>query len=221
MRDDELEGSLLTVIAGAGGQDLLQEAAEFAIDSVLKDGIVKDVPVVGVVAKLYSIATSFQGHMFARKVRRFLVELSSVSHEEREAFARTLEGSPKERTKTATVVLTFLDRLDDLEKAPLLARALRRYLSQEYDFSTFRRLAMAIDRCLVDDLGELEKMREKAISLHSYVGDIFTSAGLASVAGIPTVQADGVKTLYKLSSFGELFLHCVVNGFSRYDPPGV
>lgn len=219
MSDDRLEESFLSVIGGSGGRDLLAEAAEFPLDALLKDGPIRDFPVVGTVAKFYSMALGAQGYIFTRKVRTFLLELASVPVSEREKFARQLESDRGHRDRTLTALLTFLDKMDDLEKAPLLARAFKHYLREEYDFSTLQRLAMAIDRCLVTDLPWLSQL-EKGQRLPSFVGDLFVSAGLASIKGIPQIQADGVKNLYGLSEFGELFQHCIVRGLSRSDPPG-
>jgi hypothetical protein len=71
MKEGDLEESLVEVVGGSGGKDLLLEAAEFSLDSVLDDGIVKDIPVVGAIAKLYGAAVGVQGYIFAKKIRKF------------------------------------------------------------------------------------------------------------------------------------------------------
>jgi hypothetical protein len=217
MREGDLEGNLLSVIGNAGGKDLLQEAAEFSLDAVLGDGIVKDIPVVGTVAKLYGAAVGLQGYVFAKKVRRFLTELSAIPQSERDEFARRLDSDPEQRERTADVLVTLLDKMDDTAKAPLLARAFSRYVQGEFDFSTFQRLAAAVDRCLVDDLPALEKIELKLAVLDEYVGDLLVSAGLAGIRAIPTIRGPGAKTTYGLSELGELFLQVVVRGRSRSD----
>jgi len=217
MPEGELEGSLLSVIGSAGGKDLLQEAAEFSLDALLDDGILKDIPFVDTVAKLYGIAARAQGYLFTKKVRRFLTELASIPAAEREQFAGRMERDPEQRERTADALVVLLDKLDDLAKAPLLARAFACYVRDEFDFTTFRRLAAAVDRCLVDDLGALKKIEKKQAPLDGYIGDVLVSAGLATISAIPTIRGPDAKTTYALSELGELFLQVVVRGESRWD----
>ncbi|QSA99911.1 hypothetical protein JWZ98_14615 [Methylomonas sp. EFPC1] len=216
MRDGELEESLLSVLGNKGGKDLIQEAAEFSLDALLDDGVVKDIPIVGSVAKLYSVAVGAQGYVFAKKIRKFLAELSSIPQQQREDFALKLEEDKKLRERTVETVLALLDKLDDLQKASLLARAFTGYVRDEFDFSTFQRLATAVDRCLVADLPLLEKMANP-ISLEGYIGDMLVSAGLATIESIPAIRASGVNKTYGISHLGELFVQVVVKGLPRDD----
>lgn len=209
MREGDLEGSLLSVLGKSGGADFLQEAAEFSLDALLENGIIKDIPVVGTIAKLYSAAMGAQGYVFAKKIRTFLVELKSVPEKEREAFTQKLEKDKEQKERTAETLIVLLDKLDDMKKAPLLARAFAGYIREEFDFSTFQRLAAAIDRCLVSDLPILERFSGPQ-PLDGYVGDMLVSTGLVSVAAIPGIRGRGAKTNYEMSELGELFVRVVL-----------
>lgn len=214
MREGDLEGSLLAVLGKSGGADLLQEAAEFSLDALLDDGTVKDIPVVGTIAKLYSAAKGAQGYVFAKKVRTFLVELRSIPNKEREAFTERLEKDKEQRQRTAETLIVLLDKLDDMKKAPLLARAFAAYVREDIDFPTFQRLAAAIDRCLVSDLPILERFPGPE-PLDGYVGDMLVSTGLVSVAATPGIRGRGAKTTYEMSELGELFVQVVLMGLPR------
>lgn len=142
-------------------------------------------------------------------MRKFLTELQSVSKEEREKFGEKLEADKELRERTADTLISLLDKLDDLQKAALLARAFAGYIREEYDFATLQRVAAAVDRCLVADLPLLQKM-QKPIQLEGYIGDILVSAGLATIEQIPTIRARGVEKSYGISHLGELFLKVVM-----------
>ena len=116
IREGEFEDSLLTVIDGAGGTELLQEAAEFALDELLDDGLIRDIPVVGTIARLYKTAIGIQGYIFTKKLRRLLTELSNVPVEEREKFRRRLEGDKEFRSRVGETLILLLDKLDDISK---------------------------------------------------------------------------------------------------------
>lgn len=144
-------------------------------------------------------------------MHKFLSELSSIPKSERDEFTERLEKEPKQKERTAEVLVTLLDKLDDLHKAPLLARAFSGYVREKYDFSTFQRLGVAVERCLVADLLFLEKI-EKPFGLDGYIGDMLVSAGVATIHTIPMVKGPGIKTTYILSDLGKLFFQIVIKG---------
>lgn len=214
MKEGALEQSLFETIKSYGGKDLIKEAAEFSLDSVLDDGLLKNIPIVGVVTKLYSVAIGIQGYVFAKKLRKFIAQLSNVSHDERSNFIKQLEMDSKIREKTVDALLIYLDRIDDLEKAPLLANAFIGLVRNDYDFDTFRRLAFALDRCIISDLGYLEDLSGPQ-QLNEYIGDILVSAGLATMHTITPIREYSDKSSYIISYLGELFLRVVVMGLQR------
>ena len=217
INESDLEDSLLSVIGASGGEDLLKEAAEFSFDQILDDGIVKDIPVVGTITSLYKVAIGMQGYIFARKIRKFLLELTKVSEQERSEFGNRLGKDSKFRTDVSDTLIILLDKLDDLEKCKLLANAFAGLIRGEYDLLIFRRLATAIDRCLVMDLRWLPHLKEKPTDLDSHIGDVLTGAGLARINTIPTIKAKDSKTKYEISSLGELFHQVVILGLPRDD----
>lgn len=216
MRDGDLEESLIGVLRDAGGKDLVEDAAEFSLDAVLKDGVIRDVPVVGTVAKLYSMCVGVQGYVFARKMRRFMTSLAAIPREERLTFAKRLRADEKLQEDVSETLITLLDKIDDAQKAPLLANAFAGFIREDYDFPTFRRLASAIDRCLVLDLPVLNRL-DSSLELDGYVGDVLVGAGLASIAAIPTVRTDQSKSRYVISDLGRLFRRVVLKGLPRED----
>jgi len=216
MREGALEDSLVNVLGDAGGKDLVEDAAEFALDAVLEEGFLKDVPVIGTVAKLYSICVGAQGYVFAKKMRRFMTALASIPRAERDEFANRLRSDDKLQKDVSETLITLLDKIDDSQKAPLLANAFAGFIREEFDFSTFRRLGAALDRCLVSDLSVLDQL-EKPRELDSYVGDVLVGAGLASLTAIPTIRAADSRPTYLISELGKLFRQVVIKGLTRND----
>jgi hypothetical protein len=214
MKEKQLTNSLFETIKGNGGKDLLADAAEFVLDENLADGVLKEIPVVGTLQKIFSCAISLQGYFFAKKLQKFLTELSSVDLEDREKFIEELDNDSNLKEKTSEAIFLILDKLDDLEKCDLLAKAFSGYIREEYDFTTFRRLSSAIEKCLISDLKYLKTLAVP-YSLESYIGDVLVGAGLVYVYSEPTIKAVNVKNMYKLSVFGELFLDVVINGVPR------
>ena len=56
----DLEGSLITTLAESDLAGVAADIAEVSIDVLLDDGVLKDIPVVGIVAKTYSAARTIR-----------------------------------------------------------------------------------------------------------------------------------------------------------------
>ena len=216
MKEGELEESLISVLGNTGGHDLLQDAGELALDAVLSDGLIKDIPVVSTLVSLYKMAMGAQGYVFTRKVKGFFCELSKIPKVDRDKFANRLNSDKETASKTGEVLVCLLQRLDDLQKAAMLARAFGGYVYGDYDYLTFRRLSLAVDRCLIEDLGLLDRLK-KASPLDAYIGDGLVSAGLAQVNAIPRIKFDNWQPSYLLTPLGKLFQRVVIQGKRRND----
>jgi len=211
MKEGEIENSLIEVIGSSGGTDLLQEAGEFALDQILEDGIVKDFPVLGTVTKLFKAVLGVQGYIFAKKLKRFYTSLSAIPLSERDSFRNRIESDTKFRNRVGENLLLLIDKLDDMAKPELLARAFSGFVKEEYDFTTFQRLAVAIDRCIFSDLEILRGVSNRA-KLDPHVAQMFSAAGLMEIEVIPQVRAPGVENLYQITDFGRLFVRIVIDG---------
>ena len=214
MKEKELGDSLFETIKGHGGKDLLSDAAEFVLDSNLSEGIIKDIPVVGTVQKLFNCAISLQGYFFAKKIQKFLAKLLEVNKEEREKFVSEINKNLELKEKTSDAVLLILDKLDDLEKCELFANAFSGYIQEQFDFTTFRRLSSAIEKCLVSDLMCLKDIALPCY-MENYIGDVLVGSGLAYVFSAALIKPEGTKNMYKLTEFGVLFLDVVINNVPR------
>ncbi|MDD5431845.1 MAG: hypothetical protein PHO70_02530 [Candidatus Omnitrophica bacterium] len=199
-----IENSLLAVIGNSGGKDLIKEASEIAIDHFLQEGILKDIPVVGTVANLFSIGIKTQGYIFTKKLQRFLFALSDISFQERQAFTARLDSDLKFRVRVGENLILLINKLDDMDKSELLARAFSGFVNNRYDYLIFHRLAVAIDRCIIQDLHKLER-GNKRLHLEPHEAQILSSAGLVELEVIPQVRGEGVRNIYQITELGDLF----------------
>lgn len=141
-----LPDALIESIKGPAGKEVLKDLAEAGIDQAFRDGFLKDVPIIGVVARICEMGAAVRDTLFVRKVGRFLLSLYEVPQEERERFVRDLETKPEDKKKVSEALLLLLDRLDDMDKPQILARLFVPYLKGEFPLETFSRLATVLDR---------------------------------------------------------------------------
>jgi len=205
MKEEELEQSIIDVIAKSESLGILSDVAELTLDQLLDDGIVKDIPVFGTLAKLYKAGIGVKNFLFARKLQRFLSAISSVPPNERQAFTQRLEDDKPLRKQVGETLLLILDRLDDMRKPDLVARAFVAYLKKEIDFASFQRMSSVIDRCFLPDLNSIRgKVSQEKFAPH--VAMSLTACGLLELERF----GPGDDALYLVTQFGKSFARVVL-----------
>jgi len=189
--------------------DLLTDWGELAIDSNLADGVLKDIPILGSLVKLYKSGENVREHLFSKKVEKIIKNMSGVSEEEVSKFNYQINSDPEYRTKVAEHLTLLIDRLDDIDKSEFLAKAFIGFSTNRVDFNKFKRLARAIERCMVEDLREVHNF-ERANDAYSDITADLAACGLIEMVQLPQVARDDVKPMYKISKFGELFVKVVL-----------
>jgi hypothetical protein len=191
MEDTEklrLEESLVTSIRRPDLRDALADVAEIGLDQLLEEGPLRDIPVLGTLLRLRSAWGGVRDYIFARKVTRFLISVGEIPLDERERFIAKVEQQGNRRQLGDTLLL-LLDRLDDLEKPEVLARLFAAYVRGRYDFPTFRRLSMALERISLVSLPALRSFYSsdrQGIQTGGEEMEQFAFAGLVSINFFPS-----------------------------------
>ena len=145
MDDPSVETSLVESIAHSELSGLASDLADVGLDAILDDGLARDIPVVGTLMKMYSIATTVQNRLFAKKLLRFLAGLADVPAAQRRAQVAKLTVDVNERQKVGENLLLLLDRMNDMAKPAMMASAFKAYLEERIDSPQFQSLAHVID----------------------------------------------------------------------------
>jgi len=152
MKSDALQDRIVESVYSPKLIDVGKDVAEVALDSLLKDGILKDLPVIGTIVAVFKAGMDIRDRIFVAKVARFLFRLSDMPIEQRQLFEEKIEANQKLKRKVGVTLTLLLDRLDDMEKCDFVAWCFRAYLNDMITFDIFRRMASAIDGGFVEDL---------------------------------------------------------------------
>lgn len=167
----------LAITAGKTGEiGLTADIAEFAIDQLLEPSVLKDIPVVGWIAKGLEVCQTISDRILFNKILRFLSRLESIGSDCKSAFQIRVSGDADFRRRVGEHLLTFLDRLDDLKKTEILASCFDHFLTGDIDHDHFVELAAVIDRLTSRDLAEIARPRNQRLA--------FPSIGRAVASGI-------------------------------------
>lgn len=136
--------------------ELAADAAELGLDSLLADGVVKDIPVIGSLYKLAKVAMGIRENIFVKKVLKFLIELKDIPGEERKKFIAGLDSDTHKIHKVGEKIIVILERLDDIDKATIVGRLLRAAIKEYIPYEHFLKLCSIVDKAFFTDLQQLQ-----------------------------------------------------------------
>lgn len=177
----------------ASSTELVADIAEVGFDTILSDGLLKDIPVLGIAVRLATVVLGVRDALFLRKVATFIKEVETGAEEDqaRKDFKSVLSENSSEAKRVGETLLLILDRFNDFEKPTILAKVFLAFLSKKITFQEFRRLAAAIDAVFVEDLRNLvaygDGMNDLSALLPSGLSTISQTGTTADTLGGPVI----------------------------------
>lgn len=207
-KSSTLSRNLVRTVAQNELGNAVFSAAEVALDSNISEGILREFPVVGTIASLVRAGNSISEELFIRKIFRFLNGLDEVPLKERQRLLEKYPDASAEQKALGEKLLLALERLDDSAKPALLARFFAAYIREEIDYTTFTRLASALEKF---NLALLPNLRNFYTEEGLIVDSQEEISHELSLAGLVLVQLSGSGTFggsagYRQSSLGKTFL---------------
>lgn len=202
IKDDEPKNSISRNLAITVAKDSLElpaEILEFTIDQVVDEGILKDIPFVGWIAKGLSISQSISDRILYHKILRFLVDLNVDNNAKRDVFRNKIISDPDLEKKVGEHLLVLLNKIDAVEKASLIAKCFNCFLIGTIDHDYFTDLSTTIERSTLTDLKALNNTRSKRTYFSN--NGVAVSSGLLT-SGIFKNDHDEPEIGYSLSEHG-------------------
>lgn len=212
---EKIEINLIQSIASSEIKNITEDFCELGLDTILNEGVLKDIPVFGTLTQLYSVGATIHGKILEKKIIKFLFELKKISGNERNDFVQKINSNEKQAQKIGEHILVILDRLDDLYKPIILAKLLSANIQGKIDYEMFVRLSSIIDKSLVSDLNKLKDYRKSQFS--SFTATSLQNTGLVYLSVMnPNIAFDenGIQTsgsLYAVSELGEILIEILDN----------
>ena len=164
----DIDGKLIDSIESADLSPLVADLSEVAIDSLLEDGTLRKIPVIGWMFNMISAAGSVQNQLFARKLLRFLFAFNDVPVADRRRQIAKLVVDQHYRQELGETLLLLLERMNNLKKPEMLARVFRAYLEERISRNQFDSLGHTIDALNLACVSALKRFYERAEPLVSF-----------------------------------------------------
>lgn len=191
----EMSSPIVELASNQELQSLLQELAEIGVDSVMQDGILKDVPLIGTLVDLAKTGRNVRDLLFMRKLQSFLSSMQDTPNAARDEFKERMEGDQELRRRVGENLLLRLERMDDMSKPEILGRAFMWLMERRVTYDEYCLLEIAIDRVALPDLKELAAVSD------------------ASSIGTRLSEKEGIS--YELTRTGKLLQRIVLEVFNQ------
>ena len=222
---ETMENNLSTALSNSISNEVETTATallEVGLDSIMDDGLIKEVPILSTAISLYKIGSSIKERHQVKKLASFVMALNNgITDEETQKYYRdAVKDNPKRRDQELEYILILIDRYIHSDKAEMLAKLYLNYLNGSIDWNTFSKASEVLDRMLPGDFQELENRFWLDLD-DLYVSDSLlrlVSLGLVISHNKGTHVANTVGTLiipdstikdYELTEFGSAFLRCL------------
>ena len=196
---------------------LSKDLGETAIDSLLDDGIFKDVPFIGTGISIVKLIKSASDRILLTKIIHFINDLNLKNQGEIDEFKEKY-FKDSDYSKIGSKVLLILERADNSTKIKWLAKSLRLYVNRELEKQKFLRITSIINSAYTEDVEQIKifDQREEITSqndiIETYILDHLFSIGLLENHGFDGGDAEGLNsgTIYALNNFGKIIKEKII-----------
>jgi hypothetical protein len=152
-----MKNQLATIVKSSNLKDITMDIVEAIIDNNLSEIILKETPVVKLLMAVKNIHSSVSDCIFIKKSMTVLLELRSVSEDDRIKFINDLDDK---FDKGIEKLIMIIDKLDQTKKCMIFGRLCRIRASGAISKSGFLRLTKIIQDAYLEDLEDISFFRD-------------------------------------------------------------
>lgn len=202
-----LQDSLLDHIV-----DPIIDIGEVFLDSVLEDGILKDIPIIGVIAGMAKAGTKLRERHLAKNTIAFIQGFKSQTVSEDQILEyRERMKDHKIAEKELGYVLIMLDKEIQMKKTKFLGKAYGSFVQGKISWEKFLELSEAISKIFLSDFLLLGKVvNNSPLEVHTDDASYYRFRRLEGLGLLDDSKMDitwetGIQSKhYSLTSFGNL-----------------
>jgi hypothetical protein len=180
----EFSSAIVATVKSAALTDLAKECAEVGLDSILSEGVLRDIPIVNTLVALTKVGLSINDRIFAKKLIRFLTAMSELDPADRISMVDRLDKEEGFRRQIGDRIIELLDRIDSQSKPEMVAKAFRAYATGKIEIDMLNRLNQAIERLPHYDVKYVGQFNTSTNEQHGSIPlstiSALVTAGLAS-----------------------------------------
>ena len=158
--DNSLDKSLMDSVSSEDLVSIGETVTEPLLDSLLDNETLKDIPIIGTIAKLYSVGKDVRNYFYTRKIYDFLFCLKDIPLQKRKEFIDEISNSEKKHQEFGETVLLLLERADNLKKPVIIGNVIKALINENISYEHAMRICAMVDKCYYPDLKYLLNFEE-------------------------------------------------------------
>lgn len=218
---DDFEKSLFN-----SSKDVISDYLEIGIDSLMNEGILKEIPIVNTIVGVLKIGKNVHDRNLLKQTLTFINEFNNnkISRDKLEQYKITIEYNPKRCEEELGRILLLLNNFIDKEKSIMLAKIFKAYIEKIISWNEFCEYSEIINRLFIQDINLLNMIYDGTVSDTTNRGDLYrverlNSLGIIGISFKSTrittingVQQENRQDSYlSMNSNGRKFMN-IING---------
>lgn len=191
------------------------DIGEVGIDSLLDDGIFKDIPIVNLVMGIGKTAQNIHERNLLQQTLNFIKSFNEKTIDEKKLkkYKEKIDKSSKIAEKELGRVLIILNNNVEVKKSQLLGKVFRAYVDENIDWNQFCDLSEAISRLFISDINLISDIWQHKINdsnqCMNYQIDRLVSIGFIGTTTksmtIGSNNTSNTERYLNITPFGRLF----------------
>lgn len=144
--------SLEHTLKNSNLQNVTISLAEVFADNLMKEGVAKDIPIIGTVIGLGKATIGIKESLFLKKIIYFISELKDIPATKRYEMIDKIDNSGTFRITVGEKLLYIIDKCDDHEKSQITARLFSAFISEIISYNEFLRASHIVNQVILEDL---------------------------------------------------------------------
>jgi hypothetical protein len=218
---DDFEKSLFN-----SSKDVISDYLEIGIDSLMNEGILKEIPIVNTIVGVLKIGKNVHDRNLLKQTLTFINEFNNnkISHDKLKQYKITIENNPKRCEEELGRILLLLNNFIDKEKSIMLAKIFKAYIEKIINWNEFCEYSEIINRLFIQDINLLNMIYDGRVTDTTNRGDLYrverlNSLGIIGISFKSTrittingVQQENRQDSYlSMNSNGRKFMN-IING---------
>ena len=149
---EDIQHALESSIVGPLVEDGLMDVAEYSIDEVINNEIIKQIPIVKTVIGTIQTGASIHDRLFLKKIVAFLVGINHISEKQRKKVVDKIDSSKRYRMKVGEKLLYIIDKCDDYTNAENVAKLFSAMVNGDISYEQYLGASRILSRISMNEL---------------------------------------------------------------------
>lgn len=201
-------------------KDPIGDITELGIDSLLDDGVFKDLPIVSMLVGVKNTYQNIHDRNLLKQTLTFIKQFNSgsINQEKLNKYRDMLNTDSKKAKKELGRVLIILNSTIDMEKSQMLANLYKSYINERINWNQFCEFAEIIKMLFLNDFNIIDLIYKHQITdtsgIEIYPIDRLTSLGIVNTVMKTIMISSNTSSksdkYVNLTTIGQKFYECVI-----------